>query len=84
MAGKIRVRFSITEAGDGCFLVILERIPGQVSEPPKLYTGREVIAEWRAAERRLETLDPDSDDALAVQREIDHLRDLYQQATRTR
>ena len=71
---QIRVRFAITPISRGRFLVILEKIAGQVSAPPQLYTGDEVIARWRPEERRLETLDPD--DAEAAARFIRQLRNL--------
>jgi hypothetical protein len=75
---RVRVRFAITPSLDDRFVVVLEAVGGATEAPPIVFTGGEVIARWRAAERRLETLEEGSPEAASVQAEIDHLRGLYQ------
>jgi hypothetical protein len=38
-----------------------------------------VLAEWRLAERRLEEVAPDSEEAARLRLEVERLRDSYQQ-----
>lgn len=78
----IRVRFVITPAQGDRFLAVLEEAPSPVDAPPVVYTGGEVVSRWRAAERRLEALDPASDEAAAARAEIDDLRARYQELFR--
>ena len=75
---KTRVRFAITPQGEDRFVAILEEIRGTVAAPPIVFTGGDVIARWRAAERRLDEVAPGSPEATAIEAEIDHLRGLYQ------
>jgi hypothetical protein len=75
---KTRVRFAITPSGDDRFVAVLEEMPGRVDAPSLVYTGGEVLARWRAAERQLDTLLPGTEEAAAIEAEIEHLRGLYQ------
>jgi hypothetical protein len=75
---QVRVRFAITPSGEDRFVAILEEIPASVAAPPLLYTGGEVLARWRAAERHLDALEPGSAEAAALEAEIERLRGLYQ------
>ena len=59
-------------------MAVLEEMPGRVDAPSVVYTGGDVLSRWRAAERQLDTLAPGSEEAIAVEAEIDHLRGLYQ------
>lgn len=75
---RIRVRFVITPADGDRFTAILEEIAGETSAPPVVFTGRDVLSRWRAAERRLESLDSASTEAIDLQAEIERLRTDYQ------
>ena len=75
---KARVRFAITPTAGDRFVAVLEEMPGRLEAPPLVYTGGEVLARWRAAERQLDALSPGTEEAVAVEAEIDHLRGLYQ------
>jgi hypothetical protein len=75
---KARVRFAITPQDEDRFVAVLEEMPGTVEAPSVLYTGGEVLARWRAAERQLEALTPGSAEARSLEAEIDHLRGRYQ------
>ena len=52
-ATSVRVKFGITAIEDGRFLAMLEPVAGPTQQPPTLYTAGQVLAEWRAAERRM-------------------------------
>jgi hypothetical protein len=57
------------------------RRPWARSGPPpgrSRFTGGRILAEWRAAERELAELRPDSPEAVGVRSEIERLRVLYQ------
>jgi len=80
--GQLRhVRFVITRRDAG-FAAILEpastAAPTQPAEPHILFTTGDVLAEWRAAERRLEAVPADSPEWQATQAQIASLRDRYQ------
>jgi PAS domain-containing protein len=74
-----RVKFAIVPLDGGQFRIILEPTEGAVGEQPRLYTAGQVLSEWRAAERRLADLPPDSADAEAVRAEIERFRATYQE-----
>ena len=74
-----RVKFAISPVGEGQFKVILEPAAGSVEQRPKLYTAGQVLTEWRAAERQLAALPPDSAEADAVRAEIERFRATYQE-----
>jgi PAS domain-containing protein len=63
---QARVRFAITPTGEDRFLAVLEEIAASTTAPTLLYTGGEVMARWRAAERHLDALIPGSDEAVAL------------------
>ncbi len=75
---KVRVRFAISPTDDGRFRAIVDPIRGSVEEGPTLFTAGRVLAEWRAAERRLTTLEPETPDWTRVQAEIEGFRATYQ------
>ena len=74
----IRVKFGITPLDDGRFLAIMEEIPAATQAPPVLYTAGQVLAEWRAAERRLAAIVEGSPEWQAVSEEIEVFRRRYQ------
>jgi hypothetical protein len=78
----IRVRYLITPQADGTYEIILERSDESVAEPPRAYTLGAVLSAWRAAERELLALVPDSPEWAAVQAEVEHFRNEYRRLAR--
>jgi PAS domain-containing protein len=76
---RIRVRFVIRAIGGDRVAAVLEPVEVSTDAPPAVYTAGEVLREWRAAERRLEALSPDSSDWALAAAEIEELRGRYQQ-----
>ncbi len=74
-----RVAFGLTRLGDGRLVAILRPLDHPTGDEPKVFTAGQVLARWRAAERELETIEPDSPEAANIQREIDRFRAAYQQ-----
>jgi len=74
---SVRVKFGITPLDDGRFLAILEEIEAEHDAPPLLYTAGQVLAEWRAAERRLAAIVEGSPEWTAVSDEIEVFRRRY-------
>jgi PAS domain-containing protein len=72
----LRVKFGITPIDDGRFLAILEEIAG-TDAPPVMYTAGQILAEWRAAERKLAEIPEGSAEWRAVSHEIDVFRSRY-------
>lgn len=73
----IRVRYVISPMADGNYEVTLERSGEPVSEPPRTFTLGKVLSTWRAPQRKLAALAPDSPEWLGVNHEIDHFRSEY-------
>ena len=78
-----RVAFGITRLDDGRFAAVLREIDQPTTDDTKLFTAGEMLAKWRAAERALETIAPDSPEATMVQREIERFRHAYQRLFRS-
>ena len=76
---SIRVRFGLKPIEDGRFLALIEPIAGPTEQPPVVYTAGQVLAEWRAAERRMIEIPPDSDEWHVAQAEIETFRKRYQE-----
>ena len=74
---SVRVKFGITPLDDGRFLAILEEIDAEHDAPPVIYTAGQVLAEWRAAERRLAVIVEGSPEWKAVSDEIEVFRRRY-------
>lgn len=74
---EVRVKFGVTPTDDGRFVAIMEEVATAVQAPPVLYTGGQVLAEWRAAERRLAEIPEGSAEWQAVTREIETFRARY-------
>ncbi len=75
-----RIRFVITRQPDGRLVAVLEPLDTATPEPTVVYTAGDILAQWRAAERRLEALRRDSPDYAATQAQIDKLRRAYHTA----
>ena len=81
---SVRVKFGITAIEDGRFLAMLEPVAGPTQLPPTLYTAGQVLAEWRAAERRMVTIPPDTAEWHDTQAQIDTFRQRYQELFKRR
>jgi PAS domain S-box-containing protein len=73
----VRVRFLITPRAEGGSTAIIEPLEQTVVTATTIRTVGDVLTNWRAAERRLEVLDPGSDEADAINAEVEALRVLY-------
>jgi PAS domain-containing protein len=73
-----RVAFGITRLGDGRFAAILRPLDQPVENELKVFTAGQVLARWRAAERKLEAIEPESPEAVSIKGEIDRFRAAYQ------
>ncbi len=79
----VRVRYVINPLPDAGFEVILERSRENVSAAPRMFTAGSVLSAWRAAERRLAEIDPDSPEWPTAKRESDHFRDEFRRVTQS-
>lgn len=75
---KARLRFVMTVQDDGRYLAMLEAAGGELDRPTAVFTLGDVLTQWRAAERRLETLEVGGEEWQAVVSDITSLRDRYQ------
>jgi len=75
---EVRVGFGITPRDDGTFLAVMRPIPGDRAAPARVFTAGDVLAQWRAAERRLDAIDPASPEWADVHAEIEWFRREYQ------
>ena len=80
----VRVRYLITPMADGTLELILDRSPESTDHPPRTYTVGSVLSEWRAAERKLAHIPPDSPDWVKVEAEIDYFRRAYRRVVRAK
>lgn len=76
---SVRVKFGLTPIEDGRFLALLEPVAGPTQQPTTVYTAGQVLAEWRAAERRMVEIPPDSAEWHDAQAEIETFRRRYQE-----
>ena len=81
---KVRIKFGLTPIEDGRFLVVLEPIAAPVEAPPVIYTAGQVLAEWRAAERRMTEVPTDSPEGRRIKRQIETFRTRYAEVFRAR
>jgi hypothetical protein len=79
---SIRVKFGITPIEDGRYLAVLEPVAGLTQQPPTVYTAGQVLAEWRAAERRMIAIPPDTAEWHDTQAQIETFRRRYQEVFR--
>ena len=81
---QVRVRYLIAQRPGGGFTVVLERGEGAEEAPGTVFALGDVLSQWRAAERRLATISPDSPEWAEVSGEIARLRATYQAGYRAR
>lgn len=81
---SLRVKFGITPTDDGRFLAMIEPLAGAPEGPPTVYTAGQVLAQWRAAERRMVEIKPESPEWHKTQAEIETFRVRYQEIFRRR
>ncbi len=74
-----RIRFVITRHGETEYAAILEPLEASTNDDTVVYTAGDVLAEWRAAERRLQAVPEKSPEWRATRARIAELRDRYQQ-----
>ncbi len=65
-------------------MVVLEPIAAPVERPPVVYSAGEVLAEWRAAERRMTEVPTDSPEGRRIKRQIETFRSRYADVFRAR
>jgi PAS domain S-box-containing protein len=75
---SVRVKFGITPIEEGRFVAVLEPVGDPTEAPPVVYTAGQVLAEWRAAERRLDAIREGTAEWRAVRHDIDVFRRRYQ------
>jgi PAS domain-containing protein len=75
---QVRVKFAIREVDDGTYMVLLTPVPVEPGAPAALYTAGEVLAAWRAAERRLEAVSEDAPERHEILEDIAEFRQRYQ------
>ena len=75
---SVRVKFGITPIEEGRFVAVMEPVPAATDAPPVVYTAGQVLAEWRAAERRLTEIPEGTAEWRAVRHDIDVFRSRYQ------
>ena len=76
----VRVRTAILDEGDGTFRALFYPVERPTTNlTAKIYRIADVLAEWRAAERRLVELKPASEEGRRVQADIEGLRAQYQE-----
>ena len=75
---RLRVEYLIDLRPDGTYVAHLKQAETALEQPTIFVSAGDVLAAWRATERRLETLSPESSEAKAAQSEIQFFRDEYQ------
>jgi PAS domain-containing protein len=79
----VRVRSAIMEEPDGRFRALFYPIERPTTNlAAKTYRIGDVLSEWRAAERRLADIDPQSPEGAAIQAEVEILRSQYHELVR--
>jgi PAS domain-containing protein len=72
----VQVDFAIT-GGPERYVAVLRPIDIRTADAPQVFTIGEVLARWRAAERRLEEIPPDAPESAGLRSDIDDLRRLH-------
>ena len=80
----IRVKFGITPTEDGRLLALIEPVAEDPKQAPTVYTAGQVLAEWRAAERRMVEIPPETAEWHAAQSELEAFRTRYQDLFKAR
>jgi len=78
--GQRRVKFHIARHDDGTFVAMLWDAETATDAPAKVMTAGDVLAAWRDAERRMETIAQDSPEWSAIQADIARFREAYHRA----
>lgn len=81
---RLRVTFGITGMPDGRFIAVMRPLDEPANQRPEIFTAGDVLAHWRAAERRLDALGADAPERAHVERDIERFREAYQQIFRLR
>jgi PAS domain S-box-containing protein len=74
----VRLRYHIAPLADETFDIIIEESLESVTEPARTYTLNTALSAWRAAERKLASVDPQSPEGVRAQAEFDYFRMEYQ------
>ena len=77
----LRIQYAIDPLPDGTFEIVLERSQEDVSAPARTFTAGHVLSSWRAAERRLAEIPPETPEWALAKRELDHFRDEFRRVT---
>jgi hypothetical protein len=73
----VRVRYLLTSRPDGGYQVAIQPIREAATQPTTFYTMGRVLSAWRAAEKRLETVQPGSAEWDQTQAEVESFRQEY-------
>jgi hypothetical protein len=73
----VRVRYLLRSQPDGGFVVSLKPIREAPTQPTTFYTMGRVLSAWRAAEKKLETVEPGSSEWTRTQAEVEAFRNEY-------
>jgi PAS domain-containing protein len=74
---QLAVRFVLRRVPGGRWEANLRPLDRPLTRPALFLSVGDVLAAWRAAERRLDVLDPDSAESVQIKEEIEALRDEY-------
>jgi PAS domain-containing protein len=72
----VRVAFAIT-GGPATYIAVLQPVDASPDETSEVFTIGQVLARWRAAERRLEQVAPDAPESADIRSDIEALRRLH-------
>jgi hypothetical protein len=73
----IRIQYFIVPQPDGGFEIVFDVVDEPLDAPSRMYAVGDILAAWRAAERTLAQLDPESNEWVAAQAAIAHFRGEY-------
>jgi hypothetical protein len=73
----IRIQYFIVPQLDGGFEIVFDVVDEPLDAPSRMYAVGDILAAWRAAERTLAQLDPESNEWAAAQAAIAHFRGEY-------
>jgi hypothetical protein len=73
----VRIQYFIVPQPDGGFEIVFDRVNESVDSPSRMYAVGDILAAWRAAERTLAELDPQSPEWAAAQASLAHFRGEY-------
>lgn len=73
----VRIQYFIVPQPHGGFEIVFDRVEESVDAPSRMYAVGEILAAWRAAERTLAELGPESAEWEEAQATIAHFRSEY-------